>query len=217
MPRRRSATLQFNAIRLVGGLLPASLIERSPARRHRARRPATTACPRTCGSRWPWTRPGAGPGRCGKKPRNSAAVAREHRGGDGSAPACCGRCSAGRISKVLNRARSKRRCTRSAIKPLVARCRWYSRLWRTGCSIRAARPTGGMVAAAPPTTACRSGSTLMTGASGGCSAMARRCGCCTTTRHWSSRPTWRSTFPTSLGEAFTKSLLSSGCCCTPAV
>jgi hypothetical protein len=27
MPRRRSATLQFNAIRLVGGLLPASLIE----------------------------------------------------------------------------------------------------------------------------------------------------------------------------------------------
>ena len=27
MPRRRSATLQFNAIRLVGGLLPASLLE----------------------------------------------------------------------------------------------------------------------------------------------------------------------------------------------
>ena len=27
MPRRRRATLQFNAIRLVGGLLPASLIE----------------------------------------------------------------------------------------------------------------------------------------------------------------------------------------------
>jgi hypothetical protein len=27
MPRRRSTTLQFNAIRLVGGLLPASLIE----------------------------------------------------------------------------------------------------------------------------------------------------------------------------------------------
>ncbi len=27
MPRRRSATLQFNAIRLVGGLLPASLID----------------------------------------------------------------------------------------------------------------------------------------------------------------------------------------------
>ena len=27
MPRRRSATLQFNAIQLVGGLLPASLIE----------------------------------------------------------------------------------------------------------------------------------------------------------------------------------------------
>ena len=27
MPRRRSATLQFNAIRLVGGLLPASLVE----------------------------------------------------------------------------------------------------------------------------------------------------------------------------------------------
>ena len=27
MSRRRSATLQFNAIQLVGGLLPASLIE----------------------------------------------------------------------------------------------------------------------------------------------------------------------------------------------
>lgn len=27
MPRRRSATLQFNAIQLVGGLLPASLLE----------------------------------------------------------------------------------------------------------------------------------------------------------------------------------------------
>jgi hypothetical protein len=42
MPRRRSATLQFNAIQLVGGLLPASLIEQIALQQARSRRPATT-------------------------------------------------------------------------------------------------------------------------------------------------------------------------------
>ena len=47
MPRRRSATLHFNAIRLVGGLLPASLIQEIKCQQAPGQKASDYGLPRT--------------------------------------------------------------------------------------------------------------------------------------------------------------------------